>query len=212
MLICPLFIMTQGQESQFSDTQPSSFCDVDIIDNIHLPLSDDLTAEPFFSQQTVNSATSSTTDLFAQSCLIIPSCLQKICPDRINTYVLYSNMAKDDYVQWWLQTDFGRKKKIRWDARHQAEVWKQFEQVANANNGAPKVICKQCKAVLDHPGIGNGTSAMIKHTKGQGCQRSGKPGDIKQFMRNAVSSIIKRLETNKDYILILLLYRLQRLL
>lgn len=74
---------------------------------------------------------------------------------------------------------------MRWDARQQSDVWKYFDLVAKADDGAPKVICKRCKRVLDHPQQhGNGTAAMVKHLKGIGCRGTKGPG-IKQFLQEA---------------------------
>ncbi|RJE18368.1 hypothetical protein PHISCL_09299 [Aspergillus sclerotialis] len=98
-------------------------------------------------------------------------------------------MTKNDFVRWWLQTDFGQKKPIRWDSRHQSEIWTHFDQVATAKDGTPKVMCKRCKRVFDHLQFGNGTSAMLKYMKGRGCQKGAKTPDIREFTRTAVSKI-----------------------
>lgn len=180
--------MHGSQASQFSDVYASSY-DLDTIDPLHSLnlIPDNLIPDLSFSQQSFASASHSVTDSdFLRPQPVIPSCLQQICPDRINIYVSYSDMVKDEYVKWWLQTDYGRKKNVRWDSRHQAEVWKHFDQVAKLSDGIPKVMCKRCRAIIDHPSSGNGTSAMIKHIKGKGCQRVSKPGNIKDLMQNMV--------------------------
>lgn len=78
-------------------------------------------------------------------------------------------MVKDDYANWSLQTDYRRKKRICWDSRHQADVWKNSDQVTNLDNGTSKVVCKRLEGVIEHLGGGNGTLATIKHIKAQGC-------------------------------------------
>jgi hypothetical protein len=97
-------------------------------------------------------------------------------------------MSKDEFVAWWLLTDFGKKKRVHWDSRHQANYWKQFEQVTHGKTGKPGVICVKCNAVLDHPSNGHyGTSSMNKYIKGVNCQRSAsKKPNIKQLMQHIV--------------------------
>jgi hypothetical protein len=181
--------MDSSQASQFSDVYASSSYDLDTTDTLHCLdlIPDNVIPNLSFSQQSFTSASQSVTDSdFLRPQLVVPSCLRHVCPDRINTYILYSEMVKDEYLKWWLQTDYGRKKFVRWDSRHQAEVWKHFDQVAKLSDGIPKVMCKRCKALIDHPSNGNGTSAMIKHIKGKGCQRVSKSGNIKDLIEHRV--------------------------
>jgi hypothetical protein len=173
------------QMSQFTNTYASSSYDVDLPDNLQPLLSDDLTPDLSISQRNFPCIASSVGDSdFIRLELPsppVPSSLESVRPDRITIYVVYSKIMSDDYVQWWLQTDFGRKKRMRWDSRHSSDVWDHFDQVARASDGAPKVMCKHCKAILDHPGLGNGTSTMKKHTTS--CSRKPKSQNIRQFMQ-----------------------------
>jgi hypothetical protein len=57
-------------------------------------------------------------------------------------------MVKDEYLKWWLQTDYGRKKFVRWDSRHQAEVWKHFDQVAKLSDGIPRSCASDARHLL----------------------------------------------------------------
>lgn len=123
-------------------------------------------------------------------------------------------MSKCDFVDWWLETDYGRKKHIRWDGRHQSKCWKHFDQVAQIKTREPKVMCKRCLKTLIHPQISRqGTSTMNKHTSGVNCQNvagsAGKQKGIKDAMRNAVSTTPK--QTSAKLRLILCLYRHNRL-
>lgn len=176
-----------SQPSQFSDAYPSSLYEGDATDNLNFLPSDDLP----YSQQTTNSV-SDFDFLRPPQPPPIPLSLQRVGPTRKKAYILFSEMANDNFVTWWLQTDFGRKKRIRWDARHQSEVWKHFEQVAHSTDGEPKVMCKRCGKLMDHPQASrNGTSTMMKHFKGMGCQNSTKQAarqpNIKQLMKDTVS-------------------------
>ncbi|KAF4213877.1 hypothetical protein CNMCM6805_003710 [Aspergillus fumigatiaffinis] len=112
------------------------------------------------------------------------------------TYILYSEMSKDAFVAWWLETDFGKKKRIYWDGRHHAKCWEQFEQVAHGKTGKPGVMCTHCRAVLDHPASGHtGTSSMNKHINGPGCRKStGRTTNILASMQRAAHKASKKSE------------------
>lgn len=120
-------------------------------------------------------------------------------PDRTKSYILYSEMSKDAFVAWWLETDFGKKKRIHWDGRRHAKCWEQFEQVAHGKTGKLGVMCTHCRAVLDHPAAGHtGTSSMNKHINGPGCRKStGKKTNILASMQRAVCDMILRNDQQK---------------
>lgn len=120
--------------------------------------------------------------------LLIPNVLERVGPNRAKAYVLYSTMSKQEFINWWLQTDFGKKKHIRWDTKHHAECWKHFEQVADGKTGKPGVMCTHCNSVLEHPTAGHtGTSSMNKHISGPNCRKSStKKLNIQQAMQHAV--------------------------
>lgn len=103
-------------------------------------------------------------------------------------------MERDAFVSWWLQTDYGMKKRINWDTRHQSACWKQIDQVADAKTGKPAVMCNQCIAVLDHPAnCRHGTSSMNKHIKGVNCRKVARKPNIKQALDHAVYLVIDSL-------------------
>lgn len=187
--------MPQSQISQFSDVYSSSLYEGDHPDNLaYLPSHDQQIFPPDLScsQQTLNAASDS--DFLRPSQPPpIPDTLQCVGPDRRKVYVLYSDMSKEDFVSWWLKTDFGRKKRMRWDSRHQSDCWKYFDQVAHITTGEPKVICNRCAKVLDHPQHSrHGTSTMNKHIQGVTCRNAtnnaAKQPKIKQLMQDAVST------------------------
>ena len=70
----------------------------------------------------------------------VPSSFTRVGPDRRKAFVLYEKMAHTEWVDWWLQTDFGRKSKINWDSTRHAEIWTNFHQVAHNIDGPPNVI------------------------------------------------------------------------
>jgi hypothetical protein len=118
----PLAIMSQSQQSDFA----SSLYDSEIDSLGYLPHSNlpHLTLEPPGSQQMFDSRHSD----FCRPTLppVVPSSLTHVGPDRRKTYVLYDKMSHNDWVEWWLQTDYGSKSDIRWDSNHQSAVWTHF--------------------------------------------------------------------------------------
>ena len=173
--------------SQFTDAYGSSSYDLDLPlpNNLQLLPSDDLTPDLSVSQRTFPYVASSVIDsdsiqpgLFSPP---VPSSLETIRPDRVNLYVVYSKAMTIEFVQWWLQTDFGRRKRLRWDSRHSSDVWNHFDQVSKATNGEPKVMCKYCRALLNHSGLGDGTSTMKKHATS--CSKKPRSQDLRQFIQ-----------------------------
>ncbi|KAF4170785.1 hypothetical protein CNMCM8694_004229 [Aspergillus lentulus] len=188
-----------ASQGQASDAYPSSVPDGDQIEYPAFDFPQDVqglyTPDPSCSQQTIFS--SSDTDFAWPGPLLpIPESLERVGPDRTKAYILYSEMSKDAFVAWWLETDFGKKKRIYWDGRHHAKCWEQFEQVAHGKTGKPGVMCTHCRAVLDHPASGHtGTSSMNKHINGPCCRKStGRTTNILASIQRAAHKASKKSE------------------
>lgn len=155
------------------------------------------TSELNFSQQPLTSAPDSD---FVHS-FSIPSNLTRIRPDRLTEFVLYTSMDKKVFVNWWLQTTFGKRPEARtfnWDRTgHLSDVWKHFDQIASVTDGLPKVRCQRCGKILDHPGHTKaGTNSMGRHLKGEKCRRAVKQiqqPSIRQLMQEEVSMTLSRM-------------------
>lgn len=118
---------------QASDAYPSSVPDGDQIEYLPFDLPQDpqglYTPDPSCSQPTIYS--SSDPDYARpRPQLPKPETLERVYPDRTSPYILYSEIPKDAFVACWLETEFGKKKRIHWDGRHHAKCWEHFEQVA----------------------------------------------------------------------------------
>lgn len=190
--------MSQSQRSNFT----SSIYDGDIDNLACLTPTDHLdTPEPSLSQRTFDLDSIDPEFFRPVIPLVPPESFIRVGPDRRKVFVRYDEMAHTEWVDWWLQTDFGRKSKICWDSNHQSGIWEKYDQVANSTDGAPKVMCKNCGQILEHPytlhsrptGNGkaqyHGTSSLSKHIKSVGCQRarrSGYKSEISKFLRKAV--------------------------
>lgn len=159
------------------------------------------TPDPQFSQQSFTSVTGS--DLIQPSS--VPLSLTRVRPNRLIEYVLYTDINKGVFVEWWLQTTVGKRlegKTFNWDrTRHSSEVWKHFDQIACTGDGLPKVNCRQCGKILNHPGHTKaGTNSMGRHWRGEKCRRAAKQTkqpDIRQLIRIVVGKLrhILRLAT-----------------
>lgn len=178
--------------SQFSDHLVPSLYDANSIDTLPNLTSDDLS----FSQQSFTADTDYIQ--FRPPALPppIPPSLQCVGPDRKKAYVLYDDMTRHEFVKWWLKTEFGQKKRIRWETKRSSSIWQNFEQVAQALDGKAKIMCKRCGGILDHPHNNeHGTSTMTRHLKGTQCRNTAASGakqqGIKSMIRDAVSPIIQ---------------------
>ncbi|KAJ5871083.1 uncharacterized protein N7529_003436 [Penicillium soppii] len=84
-------------------------------------------------------------------------------------------MTKAEFIEWWRQTIHGGQediqKKIRWDAKHISEGWKQFDQVAHYTTGEPLILCRLCGIILPHPmSKPNGTNTINRHPNSAKCR------------------------------------------
>lgn len=181
-----------SQIPQFSDIYPSSIYDGDPANPVDpllcFPNEQFPTPEISESQQTFDTASNSgfLTPIPPPS---IPSSLQRVGPGRSIAFILYSDMSKDDFVAWWLETEFGKtRKRLNWNGNRTATCWEQFDQVADAKTGKPGAMCRQCHKVLDHPANGRyGTTALHRHLAGPTCRKSStQKGNIKGLLANAV--------------------------
>jgi hypothetical protein len=187
-------------QSQHSDVFPSSlYDDTDSIPYLAPENPQLFTPELSSSQQTFNSFEQDF--LRPQPRLLIPSLFKRVGPDRRKAYVLYDNMMNTEWVEWWLETDCGKTSKINWDANHQSTIWKEFYQVANSSDGAPKVMCKRCGLILEHPSsllrpggkTRHGTSSLIRHRTTAACLKAASGAQttgITKFLRDTVSSFL----------------------
>jgi hypothetical protein len=197
--------------SQFSDIYPSSLYEGDILDQSSYLASEDLhlfTPELPESQRMVTSTTEPPPLPPPPPVPPVPLTLQRVGLDRQKTYVLFMAETKKDFMDWWFQTQIGAtepvQKKIHWDgSRHHSEIWSHFEQVAHYITGEPKVMCKRCRKLLDHPNhTSNGTNSIRRHWSRNTCQKTAqasKQPSIQRLMQHAVCTIEERMKT-KDRI------------
>jgi len=186
--------MSQSQQSDFT----SSLYDGDLDNLTYLTPSDQPANLDLSSSQ-------QTFDAFGPEFLrpgiplVVPSSLIRVGPDRRKAFVLYDEMTHSDWVDWWLQTDYGRKSKIHWDSSHQSDIRSHFHQVAHGTDGAPKVMCKRCGQILEHPyslrskgadgkDQRHGLSTMKRHLTTAGCRKvnKGQKAEITKFLKKGV--------------------------
>lgn len=156
-----------SQFSQFSVAGPSSLYQSDPIDpltDIELDDSSFITGSSSYQRTQYPTLSSEFTPPLA-----LPPTLERFGSDRKKPWVKYTEMNKNDFVIWWLQTEAAtaigsRQKKMRWDAKHSAEIWQHFDQVANYITGEAMVMCRRCGKTIPHPGrTANGTNSMNRH-------------------------------------------------
>jgi hypothetical protein len=168
--------------SQFSDIYSSSIYDGDPVANdpFHPLLN-----EPLPTPEDTTSNSGFLTPVLPP---LIPPSLQRVGPGRSTAFVLFDKMSKDDFVAWWLETDFGKTKKIHWGSNRTAKCWEHFDEVADVRSGKPGAKCRKCHKVLDHPGHSRyGTTALNRHMAGPTCKNSTtQKGNIKGLLATAV--------------------------
>jgi hypothetical protein len=176
-----------SQLSLFSYAYPSSVYEGDTIDGLSFPNDQFHNPDSSGSQQTSDSVSNPgfLTPIPPPS---VPPSLDRVGPGRSIEFVLYFDMSKDEFVAWWLETEFGRKKRLHWSGNRTAACWQHVDQVANAKTGKPGAKCRQCHKVLDHPANGRyGTTALHRHLAGPTCRKSTRQkSNIKGLLINAV--------------------------
>jgi hypothetical protein len=99
-------------------------------------------------------------------------------------------MNKDDFVTWWLQTQYRsnpQNKKINWEAKKQSPYWEHFEQVAHHFTGEPQVMCKKCGKTIPHPQqTANGTNSMKRHLEGVKCAKAARDATRQQNIQESL--------------------------
>jgi hypothetical protein len=117
--------------------------------------------------------------------LSVPPSLKR-STDPAQTYVICEDKNKEQFVDWWIQTQSGHSEhqSTFWDRKGQrAGIWADFEQVAHFITGQPKVMCKHCGAILNHPNSivhtkagtagKQGTTALRRHLERAICKTKG---------------------------------------
>ncbi|KAF7174372.1 hypothetical protein CNMCM6106_008623 [Aspergillus hiratsukae] len=181
--------------SQFSDSFTPSLYEADSIDTLTNIPQDNPTPDLSHSQQSFNSDNDHST--FRSPAPPPPPSLQRVGPDRKKSYVLYTTMSKTEFVEWWLKTEYGAKKRIRWDSgRRSSNMWDSFDQVAQASDGKAKLMCKKCGGILDHPHNNeHGTSTMARHLKGSQCRNFSANRTKQKGIMSLVQDTPQRLTT-----------------
>jgi hypothetical protein len=163
--------------SQLSDPFPSSLYGDSFDQSSIIP--DDIFSDLPDTEQTES-----------QTVQTIPSSLERV-KDQTKSWVRYTSMTKDDFVNWWLHTQYGSKpeaKRVSWDKTgYSSDMWPFFDQIAHSSTGQPKVICKQCNKMYDHPTYTtNGTNGPRRHWKKGKCKPEAKQANIQQLLQQTV--------------------------
>lgn len=126
----------------------------------------------------------------------------------LSSYVLYLMEDREAFVQWWISTNYGDEDRLGgqkpydWESKTTSAKWHDFRQVAHQDTGLPKVVCKICGSVLEHPKwlpkkVGNGTSTLGRHLKSdrhQRClDRSTQPKATQPGISHAFQELVKHL-------------------
>ncbi|OQD95763.1 hypothetical protein PENVUL_c105G07924 [Penicillium vulpinum] len=130
--------MSQSQQSEFASSQFGGD-----YENLPYLIPSNYPATPSTSQQTFD--VSVPAFLRPDDPPLLPQLerFERVGPDRKRSYFLYDRMNHQEWVEWWLQTDYGSKGKVAWHSNHLSHVWEHFTQVAHSSNGSPKVMFRR---------------------------------------------------------------------
>jgi hypothetical protein len=179
--------------SQYSNSLNPSLFETDGL----VPLSPYLYSDstlPIFDGRETQASQQTATSFSEIIAPIIPDCLERVGPTRRKEYVRFTAMQKKQFVDWWLETSYGKQKDLRWDATRTSEAWNGFDQVAQTETGLPKVMCQRCGQILEHPnfnpkGAPNGTSGLKRHRQGGQCQK-GKTQKTQQGIEESIKVMV----------------------
>ncbi|KAG0153109.1 hypothetical protein PDIDSM_2068 [Penicillium digitatum] len=169
--------MSQSQQSEFASSQFGGD-----YDNLSYLIPSNYPATPSTSQQTFDASVPAF--LRPDDPPLLPHFerFERVGPDRKRLYFLYDRMNHQEWVEWWLQPDYGSKCKVAWHSNHLSHVWDHFTQVAHSNDGSPKVMRKHCSAILETPYAAkkdanrkdarHGTTTMTRHLRTSACKRA----------------------------------------
>jgi hypothetical protein len=181
-----------SQLSLFSDAGPSSLPGSDFPDHLSSITSDNLLT-PDLSYSHI--AASSTSNPEIPPPLIIPPSLQRVGPDRRKAWVLWTEMNKDDFVVWWIQTQYpnnDHNKKIDWEAKKKSPYWESYDQVAHHITGEPQVMCRRCGKIIPHPQqTSNGTNSMKRHLEGAKCAKAAHDSRRQQNIQDSLQFAVR---------------------
>lgn len=108
---------------------------------------------------------------------VLPPSIRRV-GDRRKEWALWTEMTKTEFIEWWLTTqyatDMSNPGQINWDGTGQSsKAWEFFDQVAYITSGQPKVLCRRCGDVLQHPWR-HGLSGMGRHLKKDICKEKAR--------------------------------------
>lgn len=101
--------------------------------------------------------------------------------DNAKTCILYEEDSRQAFYAWWCRTPWATnmanknsqgKSTMSWTTKGKnAQCWKNFNQIAVAKTGCPKLQCIICGSLLEHPSPKNtGSNSMTRHLSRRNCK------------------------------------------
>jgi hypothetical protein len=188
-----------------SNSQDSSFevvINVPATDAIsEFSSSQNVISESLLSQTTSSSQTTSLSQT-SPSHSEIPAGLELVSRSGgKDKFILYPLTDDAVFQIWWNQTPHGRLlkqqgRKQKWgESRRNSSWWTHFAEGATFPQGRPKIRCKYCSRLLEHPYVKNtGTTAMKNHLKSINCSyRNVQNNNVKELLMQVMVGILKLL-------------------
>ena len=177
-----------GPSSQIPSSQtgihplPSFLCGIGVSD-------EPLTPEQSISQQPLSSRPAS--DFFPSESNPTPLSLRRIGPTSQKFWVLWTEMNKIVFIEWWRHTAGAHPhapfRKVNFEARYTAEAWQHFDQVAHFETGKPMALCRRCGKALPHPSAtSNGSKSLNAHWASRTCKLTGQKTSTQQDIQQSL--------------------------
>ncbi|KAJ6134818.1 hypothetical protein N7523_001140 [Penicillium sp. IBT 18751x] len=135
--------MSQSHASQFSDNYPSSIFEDHPVEALSF-----LTSDGPFNLDGGETPISTPSVTFTRPTvpILIPQTLERVGPCGRKKYILWTEMFNEEFVAWWLKTEYGSTTKRNiFEGKQQAGSWEHFHQVATISDGSPKVMSATCQ-------------------------------------------------------------------
>ncbi|OQD70675.1 hypothetical protein PENANT_c251G09817 [Penicillium antarcticum] len=144
--------MSQSHISQFSDNYSSSVVEDAPLDHLSfLPSDSAQSVNPDVLYGQNSASMPDLTFVRAPFAAPPPEILQRVGLPRKQNYVLWTDMVNDEFVAWWLKTEYGsRMNRNIFESKRQAECWQHFNQVAAIQDGNPKAHLSSQQTAFSH--------------------------------------------------------------
>lgn len=161
-------------------------------DNINIQ---PLTPGQSISQRNLTSTPASIPDIDLLTPIPLPPTLERVGRDTQKVWVLYTEMNKTQFIEWWRHTAGAfpqpPRRKVNFEANYTSPVWDNFDQVAHYITGQPMALCRRCGKAIPHPSQAGGLNSLKRHRDSKTCEKGGRNTSIQQTLQQSLQFAVK---------------------